>query len=302
LGRLEACVRPSVRGAAVRLFAVVALVATAGCDGLSSGTAGRDASSSPVVARVDGVAITRDELDELSQMLASRRPGRPEPDRDDALEAWIQSRLLHEELRARGLQDDADYRSRLEAVRARAWRSEQELARSSLVAALEAGLAISDEELRSRYEDSEQRFLTTRLHLRLISVPDRDTILGVRKQLAEGAAFEDLARQANLDPALRQKGGDLGWLEQRKLPTGLIGPAHRLVDPGQVSEPFRDREGRWNLVQLVAREKAARRSFDAVRDQLERELRVVRSREALAALLDARRASLSVERLPGFGD
>ncbi len=248
------------------------------------------------MARVAGEEVTRAELESLAQQLSVRRPGRAAPDLDDALEAWIQARLLREEVRARKLDETPTYQKRLTAVRARAWKGEQELARAAIVDALEAELEITEAELRAHYEENGQRFLTTRLHLRQITVPDRETILRIRQQIADGKAFDDLARQANMDPALRQKGGDLGWLEQRKLPTSVIGPAHRLVSEGEITEPFRDREGRWSLVQLIAREKAARRSFESVRDQLDRELRVIRSREALTELLDERRSALAIER------
>jgi peptidyl-prolyl cis-trans isomerase C len=246
---------------------------------------------------VEGEPVTREQLEALALQLSARRPGRGQAALEDALEAWIDARVLQAELEALQLDEEVGYRERRAAIRARAFRSEQELARSTIVADLEAGLEIREDELRALYDENAQRYLTTRLHLRQITVPDRATVLGIRKQLADGAAFEELARRANLDPALRQKGGDLGWVEQRKLPTSLIGPAHRLVEPGEVTEPFADREGRWNLVQLVAREKAARRSFESVRDQLERELRIVRSREELAKRLASRREGLRVERL-----
>lgn len=269
---------------------------------LLAGACGPAGGTPEPYARVDGEPVTRAELEALAAWLGARRRSGETPGLDEALDAWIEARLLRDELEARGLTDAEGYRSRLAAIHARAWRAEQELARTSLVDALEQDLAVSEQDLRARYAEHAHRFLTTRLRLRQISVPDRATILGIRKQLAEGASFEELARRANLDPALRQKGGDLGWLEQRKLPTSVIGPAHRLVEEGAVSEPFQDREGRWNLVQLVGRERSARRSFESVREQLEGELRVLRSRERLAELLEERRAATRVERLEAPSD
>lgn len=271
------------------------LLAAAGCDRRSG--QGADAAPQEIFATVDGEPVTRAEIESVAELLASRRPGRDAPSEDAAFDAWQDAHLLRQFVAERGLDADETFRERRAAIRARAWRAEQELARNALVSALEKDVAVTEEELRALYEENAQRYLTTRLHLRQITVPDRATIQTIRKQLADGVAFEELAAHANLDPALRQKGGDLGWVEQRKLPTSVIGPAHRLVEPGSVTDPFQDREGRWNLVQLVGREKAARRSFESVRDQLEYELRVLRSREALAALLDERRATLAIERV-----
>lgn len=263
--------------------------------GLLALACGRSARTPEIYARVDGQPVTRAELEALAAQLgAGRRHG--DVGLDEALDAWIEARLLEQEVEARGLDQGDDYRSHRAAIRARAWRAERDLARQAIVDEIQETLEVSEADLRARYDEDARRFLTTRLHLRQITVPDRATILAIRKQLAEGASFEELARQANLDPALRQRGGDLGWLEQRRLPTSMIGPAHRLIEEGAVTEPFEDREGRWNLVQLVGRERSARRSFESVRDQLERELRVLRSRERLAERLAERRAAVSVER------
>lgn len=264
---------------------------------LAAGLAcGPEAPHSPdapvVVARVDGQPVSETELRAAARL---RKRG-AEVDWSQALEDWISAAILRRELETRGLEKSDAYRTRLAAIRSRAWRAEQELARDTLLTSLEEGLELSEAELRARYEEQKDRFLTTRLHLRQITVPDRETLVAIRRRLADGEDFARLAAEANLDPALRANSGDLGWIEQRRMPTALIGPAHKLLREGDVSEVFEDREGRWNLVQLLARDPGVRRDFEQVRDQLARELRVVKSREALAALLASQRKSVSVER------
>lgn len=268
-------------------WALVVLAPGLGC----TPEAPPEADEPVVVARVDGRAVTEAEL----RAAASPQTRRAGIDWDQALEDWISARILRDEVAVRGLEESDAYQTRLEAIRTRAWRAEQELARDTLLTALTEGLRFSDEDLRARYEDQKDRFLTTRLHLRQITVPDRETIDGIRRQLAEGEDFARLAAEANVDPALRAKGGDLGWIEQRRMPTALIGPAHRLLREGETSEPFQDREGRWNLVQLLGRERGVRREFEQVKGQLERELRIVRSRESLADVVARRRESVAVE-------
>ena len=60
-----------------------------------------------------------------------------------------------------------------------------------------------------------------------------------------------------------------------------------------MSEPFRA-EGKWNLVQLVAKLKELPRAFEEVRPQLEQELRAAKAAQELPRLLSARRAALGV--------
>ncbi len=286
--------RPLVRTGLTAGFVAFALVA-----GCSLGDRLGGGGTSPAAARVGGRDVSRAELELLAAYRDARRPGGAErrPDLEAALQDWIAGRVLQDELSERGLDASPEYQKRLTGIQARARSAEQQLARKTLLEALERDLVFSDEELRARYEAERDRFLVTRLQLRQITVPERETILRIRKQIDEGTPFEALARQANLDPALRERGGDLGWLDQRRIPSTIVGAAHRLVQDGEVSEPFRDREGRWNLVQLVSRKRGVRRDFDEVRDQLTRELRVVRGRELLDERLAARRGELTVERL-----
>ncbi len=255
---------------------------------------------SPVIARVDGEAVSAAEIDALAERLSAGAPRKPPADREVALEAWIRHRILQAEVEAREIDQREAYRQRVLGIEGRAFRGRQELARNAIINALTEELAPSEEDLRARYEKYADRFRTTQVQLRQIVVESREELNEARKRIARGESFEAVAREQNLDPALRASGGDLGWLEQRKLPTTVIGPAHKLIEPGQVSDPFRDREGRWNLVQLVGKQDAVLRDFESVRDQLEYELRVVRSREAVEELLGARREAVKVERLSGF--
>jgi len=251
---------------------------------------------SEIAAWVDGQPVTADELRAAAHPRA--RDG-GEVDWQDALESWVDARIVADELNRRGLHESETYRERVAAIRARAWRSAQTLARDTLIADVERSLELGDDELRARYDEQRDRFLTSRMHLRQISVPDRETIRAIRRRIEQGEDFARLAAEANLDPALRRNGGDLGWIEQRRMPTAMIGPAHRLLAPGDVSEPFQDREGRWNLVQLVARDQGVRREFEDVKDQLERELRLLRGREILAELVKERRAAVSARLAEG---
>jgi peptidyl-prolyl cis-trans isomerase C len=252
------------------------------------------ADGSAVVAHMGGQPVTRTQLEAVAPRARSRKarsPGEGGIDWDAALRVWAEGRVLTAELEARGLDQRPEYRSQLASIRARAIRAEHELVRETVLSDLQRGIELSDAELRGRYEAVAERFRTTRIRLRQITVPDRPTAVAIRKRFDAGVAFEELASQANVDPALRARAGDLGWLPQRRLPSAVIGPAHRLTRAGEVSELFRDREGRWNLVQLVGRDEAAR-DFEEVRDQLERELHLIRGRERLREIFERRVPSL----------
>lgn len=71
----------------------------------------------------------------------------------------------------------------------------------------------------------------------------------LRRRIADGASFEQLARRHSDDGNSASDGGDLGWFGP-----GEMSPAFQEVveslEPGQVSEPFRTPYG-WHIVELL---------------------------------------------------
>jgi peptidyl-prolyl cis-trans isomerase D len=113
------------------------------------------------------------------------------------------------------------------------------------------------------------------------------------QRIAAGESFGDVAAEVSTDAELRSVRGDLGALPRSALPPRVASRAALLRTEGQVSEPFRA-EGKWNLIQLVAKPRDVPRAFDEVRPQLEQRLRAEQAALELQELLARRRAELSV--------
>lgn len=70
---------------------------------------------------------------------------------------------------------------------------------------------ITDTEIKQVYDNDPQQFVTPeRRKLRHIIVSDEEKAKDLLKKLNEGASFEELAKENNID-ATKQRGGDLGW-------------------------------------------------------------------------------------------
>jgi len=103
----------------------------------------------------------------------------------------------------------------------------------------------------------------------------------LEKQLADGASFEDLAKEHSLDPGSGSRGGDLGCF-----PQGAMVPSFDKVafsaDIGAISEPVESQFG-FHIIQVYKRNEAGiiplEEVKDDVRSQLENEvlLRVVKA-------------------------
>ena len=118
-----------------------------------------------------------------------------------------------------------------------------------------------------------------RVRVRHILAPldNRRLLENTRREIEEeGANFSDLARERSADRESAGKGGDLGWLDEDKLPSYLSGPLEGMKE-GELSELVESPFG-WHLLRLEKREE---RDLNA--DELkERAKEVLRERHALA--------------------
>ena len=111
-----------------------------------------------------------------------------------------------------------------------------------------------------------------RLHLRHILIPleakdARAQAEALRQQLAQGASFEELARQHSKDPGSARKGGDLGFVTHGKMVAPFEEAAFALDKPGQLS-PVVETQFGFHVIELVEKRAAGLQPFDEVKEQL----------------------------------
>lgn len=103
------------------------------------------------------------------------------------------------------------------------------------------------------------------VHLYMIPVADIATSRIVKERLESGENFSVLAREVSIDTALRENGGEFGWMPRRALIPTLANAAFDELEVGEVSGPiFLDDQ---NVVIIMVSEKASAREVD--RDSLQ---------------------------------
>ena len=107
-------------------------------------------------------------------------------------------RLAAQEARRRGLDATSDVRAQIEALRREAAAREEALLRDALQASLEAQIAVTEDELRARYEQTQARYTERRLRLRRAVFPSAE---------AARAENERLGADGRLDPAASEEIG-----------------------------------------------------------------------------------------------
>ncbi len=151
--------------------------------------------------------------------------------------------------------------------------------------ALMAGVVVSEDDLRKYYAENASRYTTPeerRASHILINAP-KDASTDVRakaKAKAEALlaqvkanpdSFADLAKKNSDDPGSAERGGDLDFFARGAMVAPFDEAAFKLK-PGEISGVVESDFG-YHIIKLTAVRGGEKRSFDAVRPELEREIK-----------------------------
>lgn len=230
--------------------------------------------------------------------------GRPDTLRRQAEDIYIR-RALAAEAERDGLDRDPIVAAALRQARDR-------VLSDARLAAIDRAALPADSEItryaRDLYRENPERFRTpeqTRashiLIARGVEGRDRARAEALLAQIKGGASFETLAREQSADGASAARGGDLGWFGPGQMVKAFEDAVAALKNPGDLAGVVETQFG-FHVVRLDARRPAGIRSFDEVREDLERDVRNNATREARNAktrdlLRDAR---LDPEALEAF--
>jgi foldase protein PrsA len=223
------------------------------------------AKSSNIIARVDGHAITKDQLFDSMEQADNGDAGRR------ALDALIVRQLLRQEAEKRGIKvDQKELDSRIAGLKdyvvagtGKDWntwlqdsgQTEQDIESRVRTQILTAKLVLTQQD-RQQYFDANQAKLEEVPHnnesviYRQIVVATKPEAEAIRSELLKAAGgkpvtdaeFAKLVEQRSLDPMTRSRGGMRGWWVKGK-GDGLEKPTPEMeqvlfsLKPGQVSEP-----------------------------------------------------------------
>ena len=266
---------------ALRLLPVLLLVACSQQPAFEPSTP-----ASPVLARVDGFALTEADLeDEIASL--------PREIARHMDEQAVRTRLAHaivRRLRLAAAAKKLGVDREPEVQRALA-RAQVRILAKALEAHVKTEVPLpSEEEIRARYEaEKHELALPARVQLAVIVVArERDARRLAHRLARAPERFASYARRHSSE-SHAQDGGRLGWRTLSSLPPAVQKALAGLA-PGQVSAPVRTDKG-WAIYQVLAREPAHVPPFEEVRDELAAEI----VHERVRARLDALAKSVPVQ-------
>lgn len=241
-----------------------------------------------VLATVNGVPVTRDEVQGAAHGSLSHGGGAPERN-DDALARIIDDELLAQRAVATGLDRDPAFREELRVAEARfrVWR------RTQLAALIErragdADAGVSDADARRWYEANTAR---ARSEVRVAQILVRDEAAAAQnlRDLRGGASFDDVARRLLppiADPAERP--WVIGPLRWHQLPDAWRAPLDALR-VGETSDVIRGPNRRFWILKLLERRENTELTFESTRATIAQVLRDERAAAERARLHDTLR-------------
>ncbi len=164
--------------------------------------------------------------------------------------------------------------------------------------------AVSDDEVRKLYDtnpalyDKPAQIKVSHILLRMgekgtESVANAKVKI-VQAKLADGAKFEDLAKQYSEDPGSAERGGDLGYVTKGTLVKEFETVAWALK-PGQTSGPVRTQYG-LHIIRVHETKAAEKGSFEKVKEEIRAQLLGSKREKAFDAWLTEQRKVAKVER------
>jgi len=272
------------RGAAIAcLLAACHIAAVSAADAASTERVGAD----PVVLRVGTARFTASEYRALASTDALRASGIDQP---DAVRQFADRVILLEQAKHHHLERDP-------AVAARLRRAADAILVEAAMADLASSAQIDEAQLQRQFQAHPGDYDEYQLsHIFVALHPQSDARRGhdlseaqalqradaLRRQLDAGTDFAALAARESDDGSTAMDGGRLSSTFGRYLADPFVAPVQRLA-VNQVSAPVRGPDG-YHLIRLDAKTEAR---FDAVRGQIEVQLREQAAAQALQQLRQA---------------
>lgn len=236
-----------------------------------------------VVARVGGRAITVGDLERVFRARPDWSPEQVDSARAEALDRLIGDKLLALKGEEMGYRDDEEVAKGLELLLKKVMLSH--LYRKVVVERVRVG----EGEVGRLYNRMGEE-----LKLKQIVVPTKEkanSLYGLL--LAQGGDFEELAREHSTDRRTRDKGGDMGWLGVRRLPSELQGVLFSLRK-GQISKPIKTARG-YTIARLEDRREVERRPYEEERVTIRSNLERAQMKERAIRYLDRLRKMAKIE-------
>ena len=140
--------------------------------------------------------------------------------------------------------------------------------------------SVTDEAIAKRYEERKVQYARPQVKARHILVKEESKAGELKAQLDGGADFAEVAKANSTDPGSKDKGGDLGWFERRRMDPAFAEAAFE-ADKGSIVGPVSTRFG-FHIIEVQDKRDSV--PLEEVKDEIAGSLRQDSIQELLSSL------------------
>ena len=251
--------------------------------------------SDVVIAKVNGEAIRKTELDKFEKSLPPEVLKKAKEENKDKLfsslrDQAIDFKLLSEAAKKANLDKDP------EVVTALSQMKEQVLLQAFIGKQLNP--LVNDAALKGEYAEFLKTFPKdeSEVKIRHIMFKDEASAKKAIDALKGGADFQKLAREQSIDKSTATEGGDLGFIRKGQVDKDFADAAFALKSGDFTQMPVKSAMG-WHVLKLEDRRKVKAPTFEEVKDQLG----ALVFQKQMKKLVDQLRDKASIERFDAEG-
>jgi foldase protein PrsA len=280
----------------------LAALATAALAASTLATAACSTADNKTVVTVNGQKITRGELDGRLEAQAGK----------STLQQMVQQDLVFQYAKDNNIQvTDSELQDQLNKIEQRfpAGQFEQVLKNQGLTLedaknvlreqiivkkAVEKNMHVSDADVKSYFEKNRALFNTpAQIRARHILVRSRPEADSIEAQLHKGANFADLAKRFSMDPASKDKGGELGFFGAGQMVPAFQNAAQALK-PGQISAPVQTPFG-WHVIQVEDKRPASTATLANSQQKARQQLMDAQEQQLIPQFLQQLRSKAKID-------
>ncbi len=154
---------------------------------------------------------------------------------------------------------------------------------------------LTDEEVRTYYDQNQRLFSGAQIHAAHILVKDEELAKKLRAQLdTEPDKFEELAKTNSVDTATAARGGDLGFFGQGRMVAEFERAAFALEKPGDLSAIVQTPFG-FHIIKLLERKDGPSKPFDEVKERIRVAMVNQRRQEQVTQRFDKVKADAKID-------
>ena len=201
---------------------------------------------------------------------------------------FILNELLSEQGRAKGYDQDPEIVRQIDDLR-------QRLVVQRVMRDYQEAPVLSDEEIKTYYDQNQRLFSGAQIHAAHILVKDESLANQLRAQLDSAPdKFDELAKTNSVDTATAARGGDLGFFGQGRMVAEFERAAFALENPGDLSPIVHTPFG-YHIIKLLERKDGPSKPFDEVKDRIRVAMVNQRRQELVTQRFDKVKADAKIE-------